>query len=113
MTGDLMSRNGVAALWELGRNHCRGITNLCISDSAKQLLINNDGFVPHLIDGLLLSPSHPRSDTPEEIKAIVQRCVQQRSAWAVIFAATLTVDRCCEQRLCRLHPAAFALPARM
>ena len=83
MTSDLMSRKGIAALWELGRNHCRGISNLCISDSAKQLLINNEGFVPHLIDGLLLSPSHPRSDTPEEIKAIVQRdyadCIHQLS----------------------------------
>eukprot|EP01048_Picozoa_sp_COSAG05_P018251 COSAG05_NODE_2639_length_2813_cov_1.688651_2_plen_151_part_00 len=41
--------------------------------TAKQLLLSNEGFIPHLIDGLLLNPEHPRKDTELGIKAIVQR----------------------------------------
>ena len=65
----------------LGANRCHGLLSLCISDAAKQMLLNNAGFTPHLIDGLMLDPEHPRKDTDEAIKTAVQRdfaeCVQQ------------------------------------
>ena len=80
------------------RNQCRGLLSLCISDScertplclhivldsgcisdsecdiaAKPMLLHNAGFIPHLIDGLLLDPGHPRQGTEETTKAAVQR----------------------------------------
>lgn len=62
-------------------SRCRGLLSLCISDVAKHLLLTNSGFIPHLIDGLMLDPEHPRKDTDEEIKTAVQRdfaeCIQQ------------------------------------
>ena len=65
----------------LASNRCRGLLSLCISDTAKQMLLNNAGFIPHLIDGLMLDPEHPRKDTDETIKTAVQRdfaeCLQQ------------------------------------
>jgi len=68
---------------ELQLQQCRGLLNLCISDVAKQMLLNNTGFISLLIDGLLLDPEHPRRDTDEAVKAAVQRdfaeCVQQIS----------------------------------
>ena len=75
------------AVWGSGftmaSNRCRGLLSLCISDAAKQMLLNNAGFVPHMIDGLMLDPEHPRKDTDEAIKTAVQRdfaeCIQQIS----------------------------------
>ena len=70
----------------LAPNAGRGMLNLCISDVAKQMLISNAGFIPHLVDGLLLNPEHPRNGSDEAIKAIVQRdfaeCIQQLSLFA-------------------------------
>ena len=66
----------------------RAILNLCISDSAKQMLLDNSGFIPHLVDGLLLDPEHKRNGAPpvgapQHTKAVVQRdfaeCIQQLS----------------------------------
>ena len=37
----------------MGANRCRGLLSLCISDVAKQMLLNSTGFIPHLIDGAL------------------------------------------------------------
>jgi hypothetical protein len=65
----------------MANNRCRGLLSLCISDVTKQMLLNNDGFLPHLIDGLMLDPEHPRKDTDAAIKTAVQRdfseCIQQ------------------------------------
>ena len=65
----------------MNRNRCRGLLSLCISDNAKQMLLNNSSFIPHLIDGLMLDPEHPRKDTDEAVKVAVQRdfaeCLQQ------------------------------------
>jgi hypothetical protein len=47
--------------------------SFCISDQAKQMLLDNPGFIPHLIDGLLLHPEHPRAASDESIKSAVQR----------------------------------------
>eukprot|EP01046_Picozoa_sp_COSAG06_P064341 COSAG06_NODE_15332_length_1079_cov_8.495918_1_plen_40_part_10 len=39
---------------------------------AKQMLLSNNGFIPHLLDGLMLDPEHPRKDFDETIKTAVQ-----------------------------------------
>jgi hypothetical protein len=56
----------------ISNNRCRGLLSLCIADSAKQMLLNNHGFIPHMVDGLLLDPEHPRKDTDDAIKAAIQ-----------------------------------------
>ena len=70
-------------MFPLTGDRCRGLLSLCISDAAKHMLLSNAGFIPHLIDGLLLDHEHPRKDTDEAVKTIVQRdfaeCVQQIS----------------------------------
>ena len=57
--------------------------SFCISDTAKHMLLSHSGLIPHLMDGLLLDPEHPRKDTAHAIKTIVQRdyaeCIQQIS----------------------------------
>ena len=80
---ELMRCEAFGSVLALAANRCRGLLSLCISDAAKQMLLNNAGFIPHLIDGLMLDPEHPRKDTVETIKTVVQRdfaeCVQQIS----------------------------------
>ena len=43
----------VCATWggvvALGANTGRGMLNFCISDAAKQMLLSNSGFIPHLV----------------------------------------------------------------
>jgi hypothetical protein len=56
----------------LSNNRCRGLLSLCIADAAKQMLLSNGDFLPHLVDGLLLDPEHPRKDTDDAIKAAIQ-----------------------------------------
>ena len=43
-------------------DHGQPILNLCVSDLNKQLLLNAEGFIPLLVDSLLLDPEHPRMD---------------------------------------------------
>jgi hypothetical protein len=86
MNVELIECKSIGSFFELGANAGRGMLNLCISDVAKQMLISNAGFIPHLVDGLLLNPEHPRNGSDEAIKAIVQRdfaeCIQQLSLFA-------------------------------
>lgn len=51
------------------------ILNLCVSDINKQLLLNSEGFIPLLMDSLLLDPKHPRRVQPESdaVAPLVQR----------------------------------------
>lgn len=61
-----------------------------VSDTHKNLLLNNEGFIPLLIDSLLLDKDHPRMDNVtlmgvtdwEAVKVPVQR-VRQSSAASV------------------------------
>ena len=81
---ELMRCANYGASVPLYSNQCRGLLSLCISDAAKQLLLSsNAGFIPHLIDGLLLDPEHPRKGFAEPVKAAVQRdfaeCILQIS----------------------------------
>ena len=78
----------------MAANSGRGLLNLCIADANKDcerqkpyvprvtcwadsgcyaVLLNCSKFIPHLISGLLLDPEHPRKDTAETIKTMVQR----------------------------------------
>jgi hypothetical protein len=91
-----MQREGVGVFWDLGPHFCRGITNLCISDVFKTMLIHNETFIPLLICGLLLDPEHPHQDkTAESVKAVVQKdfaeCIQQLSLFQP-GAATLQAN---------------------
>ena len=45
---------------------------LCISDENKPLLLNHPGFVPYLLDALLIDPSHPRAEMKEELRSWCQ-----------------------------------------
>ena len=80
---ELMRCNAFGSIFALIKNQCRGMLNLCISDSAKPMLLESSECIPHLLDGLLLDPEHPRKDTDEQIKSAVQRdfaeCIQQLS----------------------------------
>jgi hypothetical protein len=71
------------SIWPLAANNCRGMLSLCISDTAKQMLLNHSSFTSHLVNGLLLDPAHARKDSDEAVKAAVQRdfaeCIQQIS----------------------------------
>jgi hypothetical protein len=72
----------------LNANTGRGMLNFCISDAAKLMLLTTPGFIPHLVNALLLDPEHPRNvdGSPEAVRAIVQRdfaeCIQQLSLFA-------------------------------
>eukprot|EP01047_Picozoa_sp_COSAG01_P070812 COSAG01_NODE_10832_length_2072_cov_1.223517_2_plen_169_part_00 len=64
------------------------LLSLAVSDRNKRLLLDNEDFVPHLLDGLLMDPHHPQSLPAsatdwEAVKAPVQRdyaeCLQQLS----------------------------------
>ena len=41
------------SVFPMASKRCRGLLSLCISDTAKQMLLGNAGFIPHLIDGAL------------------------------------------------------------
>ena len=63
--------------------------NLCVSDLNKSLLLNADGFIPLLLDSLLLDPKHPRrSDANTDFDAVcgpVQRDYAEAIAQLSMF----------------------------
>ena len=69
---------------------CLSVVCRAVSDTHKNLLLNNEGFIPLLIDSLLLDKDHPRMDNVtlmgvtdwEAVKVPVQR-VRQSSAASV------------------------------
>jgi hypothetical protein len=80
---ELLQCNFFGGIWPLASNAARGMLSFCISDTAKQMLLNHSDFIPHLLDGLLLQPEHPRQGSDPVVKAAVQRdfaeCIQQIS----------------------------------
>ena len=80
---ELMRCESWGGAFAVTKHQCRGMLNLCISDSAKPMLLGSSEYIPHLLDGLMLDPEHPRKDTDEQIKSAVQRdfaeCIQQLS----------------------------------
>jgi hypothetical protein len=83
LDSELMICANIGGMVPLSANMGQAMLHFCISDTNKQMLLNNSKFIPHLVHALLLSPEHARKDTPEEIKAAVQRdfaeCIQQVS----------------------------------
>ena len=43
-------------------DHGQSILQLCVSDQNKGLLLSAEGFIPLLVDSLLLDPEHPRKN---------------------------------------------------
>jgi hypothetical protein len=86
---EMMRCETFGKLYQLTAHRCRGLLHCCISDTSKQLFLHHSGFIPHLLDGLMLADTHPRHtdaaghDTPMSIKTAVQRdfaeCIQQVS----------------------------------
>lgn len=48
------------AIIPMTANHGQSILSLCVSDSHKAMLLEVEGFIPLLVDSLLLDPQHPR-----------------------------------------------------
>ena len=48
-----------AMLWPMRQDHGQSILQLCVSDRNKGFLLNAEGFIPLLVDSLLLDPEHP------------------------------------------------------
>ena len=57
---------------------------LCISDKNKPLLVANKGFIPYVVDALLLDPAHPRAGDKQEERCWCQthhaECLAQLAA---------------------------------
>jgi hypothetical protein len=60
---------------------------LCISDSNKPLLLAHRGFLPYVVDALLLEADHPRADMKPELKSWCQQLFAAASAAAAAAAA--------------------------
>ena len=105
---ELMACANFGSLIALAANTGRGMLNLCISDAAKQMLLKNQRFIPHLVDGLLLNPEHARKDTDQSIKAVIQRdfaesiqqmslfppgCDALKAAVGIVDALDMLVDK--------------------
>ena len=60
---------------------------LCISDSNKPLLLAaHRGFLPYLVDALLLEADHPRADMKSELKSWCQQHHAECLAQLAVFA---------------------------
>lgn len=79
-------RGAAATCFPMTAAYGHSILNLCVSDLNKRLLLNCNGFLPLLVDSLLLDPRHPRVDNNtllgktdwEATKAPVQRVSTSR-----------------------------------
>ena len=80
---ELMVCANWGGMFPVAANIGRAMLTFCISDRAKEMLLSNDGFIPHLISGLLLEPDHARKDKGYARNSVVQRdfaeCIQQIS----------------------------------
>jgi hypothetical protein len=59
---------------------------LCISDANKPLLLAHRGFLPYVVDALLLDPDHPRADMKLELKSWCQQHHAECLAQLAVFA---------------------------
>ena len=74
-------RGSAASFYPMKAGHGQAVLALCVSEVNKELLLNAPGFVPLLMDSLLLDPEHPRRDNVtmmgttdfEAVKGPVQR----------------------------------------
>jgi hypothetical protein len=61
---------------------------LCISDANKPLLLAHRGFLPYVVDALLLDADHPRADMKPELKSWCQQHHAECLAQLAVFAPT-------------------------
>eukprot|EP01052_Picozoa_sp_SAG31_P029994 SAG31_NODE_3037_length_4761_cov_2.884384_2_plen_202_part_00 len=70
-------------VWPLDELQALPILNMCVSDKNKLKMLGCPNFLDLLIDGLLLSPEHPRKNSDPHCMAVVQRdfaeCLYQMS----------------------------------
>jgi hypothetical protein len=59
---------------------------LCISDANKPLLLAHRGFLPYVVDALLLEADHPRADMKPELKSWCQQHHAECLAQLAMFA---------------------------
>eukprot|EP01048_Picozoa_sp_COSAG05_P002803 COSAG05_NODE_122_length_17611_cov_47.044655_1_plen_598_part_00 len=86
-------RGDKAGLWPMKADHGKTILNLAVSDMNKELLLKCKGFIPLLVDSLLLDPEHPRMENTtmmgttdwERVKAPVQRDFTEAIAQLAMF----------------------------
>eukprot|EP01050_Picozoa_sp_SAG11_P005348 SAG11_NODE_372_length_10036_cov_8.820871_10_plen_347_part_00 len=55
-------RGPAAGFYPMTAAHGQPLLSLCVSDRNKELLLASDGFIPLLVDSLLLDPEHPRQE---------------------------------------------------
>eukprot|EP01043_Picozoa_sp_COSAG02_P026254 COSAG02_NODE_1506_length_12232_cov_420.616088_17_plen_143_part_00 len=55
----------LANYFPMKEDYAQTLLHLCVSDVNKQLLLNCDGFIPLMVDSLLLNPQHPRRAHPD------------------------------------------------
>eukprot|EP01046_Picozoa_sp_COSAG06_P003331 COSAG06_NODE_129_length_22602_cov_7.116318_9_plen_284_part_00 len=55
---ELLRCETFGGIWQLAPTQCRGLLSFCISDAAKQLLLNHAGFIPHMVRHLCISIDH-------------------------------------------------------
>ena len=61
------------------------VLELTISDARKPLLLANPGYVPYLVDSLLLDPKHPRAGLADEEKIWLQSMHTECLAQLALF----------------------------
>jgi hypothetical protein len=81
-------RGPAAAFGPMMSTHGHGLLNLCISDQNKLLLLASKGFIPLIVDSLLLDPEHPRRAQPDfdAVSPPVQRDFAEAIAQLAMFA---------------------------
>lgn len=76
-TNEILRPVNFGFMWPITTVHASPLLNMCVSDSAKQLLLNNKTFLQQLVHGLLLDSTHHRTGAGdptdfESVKEIVQ-----------------------------------------
>ena len=88
-------RGPAAKAYPLKQDHGESILSLCVSDQNKGLLLNSEGFIPLLVDSLLLDPEHPRRDEDTLIGAgdfeVTKGPVQRVSTVCLVVSSVVTL----------------------
>ena len=109
-------RGYFASIFGMRADHGHPILALCVSDINKQLLLNSEGFVPLLVDSLLLDLEHPRRDDSPIVAAktdfeAVAPPVQRVSSTPLLVRMCPSHTAVMHAGLCRSHRAARDVPA--
>eukprot|EP01043_Picozoa_sp_COSAG02_P026527 COSAG02_NODE_1532_length_12086_cov_6.489447_7_plen_474_part_00 len=66
ITTEIIRPATFGTVWPLNPKQLRAVTNVCISDRHKVLLLNSPGFFPLIVDAALLDPEHPRKGATDD-----------------------------------------------